>query len=529
MKKRIFALLCAGMMLLSGCGGNGNNGGTDYETSQANFKGYPMEGAPKMTYWEAMNANMSLIVGNQGETEFAKELAKRTGLEVEYIDPGVSGEEDLKNRIASGDLPDMVAYGWTNFNGGPEKNIEEGLIIPLNDLIDKYAPNLKKYLEEHPEIDKMIKTDDGTYYCFPFIRGGKRLLISTGPVYRRDWAEKAGLDAPKTVADIEKILKAYKDQGVKKPLSATSGDLEVFMGNFGTGTGFYYGPKKEVVYGPATENYKFALETYAKWYKEGLLDKNFVSLDSATVKAQVLNDETGMTITSGGGGLGSWLDTKAATNEPFDMVGFTYTVNKEGEKNAYHNIETNYPGYGSVAITSSCKDPVAAVIYLDYGYSEEGQIFYNFGTEGVSYEKNDKGEYIYTDLINKNPNGWTQASAMTYYIRGSQSGPFIQSEGYIDQFYGKKNQQETLDAWIADYDTAKENRLPNYAMTADENIEYTEIMFDIYDYVKAEKVKFITGERTLDEWDDYVKTLNDLGLNRAIEIVKAACDRYNNK
>lgn len=118
---------------------------------------------------------------------------------------------------------------------------------------------------------------------------------------------------------------------------------------------------------------------------------------------------------------------------------------------------------------------------------------------------------------------------MTYYIRGSQSGPFIQSEGYIDQFYGKKNQQETLDAWIADYDTAKENRLPNYAMTADENIEYTEIMFDIYDYVKAEKVKFITGERTLDEWDDYVKTLNDLGLNRAIEIVKAACDRYNNK
>ena len=58
MKKRVFALLCAGMMLLSGCGGNGGNGDT---ASTTDFKGYPMENAPKMTYWLAMNANMSLV------------------------------------------------------------------------------------------------------------------------------------------------------------------------------------------------------------------------------------------------------------------------------------------------------------------------------------------------------------------------------------------------------------------------------------------------------------------------------------
>ena len=526
MKKRVFALLCAGMMLLSGCVGNGGNGD---ETSQVNFKGYPMENAPKMTYWLAMNSNMSLVVGNPGETEFAKEIAKRTGVEIEYIDPGTAGEQDLKNRVASKEMPDMVEFDWMYFNGGPEKNMDEGVIIPLNDLIDKHAPNFKKYLEENPEIDRAIKTDDGRYYCFPFIRSDKRLHIATGPVYRRDWAKEAGLDAPETVADIEEILRAYKAQGVKNPLSVSVYSLTNFMGNFSTSSGFYYDDKKNVIYGPTTDEYKFALETYAKWYKEGLLDKNFVSLDDATIKAQVLNDETGMTFTSGGGGLGSWLDIKEAIGEPFDMVGFTYTGLKEGEASKYHNLDNPFPGYGSVAITSACKDPVAAVRYLDYGYSEEGHLLYNFGIEGVSYEKNDAGECIFTDLINNNPNGWTQASAMSYYIRSSTQGPFIQDKGYIDQFYRRPNQQDSLDAWIADYDEVKKYRLPSYALTGEEDVEYAELMFDVDDYVSKERFKFITGERSFGEWGAYVKKVNELGAKRATEIIKAACKRYDAK
>lgn len=526
MKKRVLALLCAGMMLLSGCGGNG--GGSEV-VSDFDFNGYPMENAPKMTYWMGINANMSLAVDNAGKTEFAKELAKRTGVEVEYIHP-VAGQEAtaLGLLIASGDMPDMIEYSWAGYNGGGQKNVDEGVIIALNDYIDKYAPNFKKYLEENPEIDKMIKTDDGTYYAFPFIRGDDRLLISTGPVYRRDWAEKANLDAPKTVADIEKILVAYKDQGVKKPLSVTSGGLRSFMQNFSTTEGFYLQDGK-VVYGPLTDAYKNALTTYNKWYKEGLLDQNYISVDDATIKAQVLNGETGMAFTSGGGGLGAWLDTMEAKGEAFDMVGFTNTaVGEVGEEDAYYAVESNYPGYGSVAITTSCENPAAAVAFLDYGYSEEGNLLYNFGIEGVSYEVKD-GECIFTDLINKNPDGLTQASAMTMYIRSSTAGAFVQDRGYIDQFYGRENQQQTLDAWLADVDTVKKNNLPKYTMTTEENEEYAEIMTEISTYVQEERDKFVTGQNSLDNLDKFIKNLKDLGIERAIEIVQAACDRYENK
>lgn len=527
MKKRILALLCAGMMLLSGCGGNGGGGEV---VSDFDFNGYPMENAPKMTYWMGINANMSLAVDNAGKTEFAKELAKRTGVEVEYIHP-VTGQEAtaLGLLIASGEMPDMIEYSWATYNGGGQKNVDEGVIIPLNDYIDKYAPNFKKFLEENPEIDKMIKTDDGIYYAFPFIRGDDRLLISTGSVYRRDWAEKAGLEAPETVEDIEAILKAYKADGIKKPLSVTSSGLNSFMQNFSTKEGFYFKDGK-VVYGPMTKEYENALTTYNKWYKEGLLDNNYISVDSATIKAQVLNGETGMAFATGGGDLGSWLDTMEAKGEAFDMVGFTFTaVGAVGEKNAMYNVESNYPGYGSVAITTSCENPAAAVAFLDYGYSEEGNEFFNFGVEGVAHEKNEDGECIFTDLINKNPDGLTQASAMTMYIRSSTSGAFVQDRGYIDQFYGRENQQQTLDAWLADVETVKKNNLPKYTMTAEENEEYTSIMTEISTYVQEERDKFVTGKNSLDNLDKFIEDLKDLGIERAIEIVQAACDRYEAK
>lgn len=523
MKKRVLALVCAGMMLLAGCGNNGSEIASSFD-----FKGYPIEDAPEMTYWVGINNNMSMIVGNAGETDWAKGLVERTGVKVTYEHP-TAGQEatELGARIGSGDLPDMMEYGWNSFNGGAQISLDQGIIIPLNDYIDEYAPNFKKYLEENPEIDKMIKTDDGTYYAFPFIRGDERLLISTGPVVRRDWIEKAGLEMPKTVADLEEVLKAFKADGVKKPLSVTAGNIPAFMGNFSTDENFYYNDKK-IVYGPMTDEYEFALETLNRWYKEGLLDENYVSIDDATLKSQVLNNVTGMSYTSGGGGLGTWLDTKEAEGVEFDMVGFSFTASKDGESNQYHRVEWNYPGYGSVAISTKCENPAYAVAYLDYGYGEEGSKYYNFGEEGVSYEMKD-GKAIFTDLINKNPNGWTQASAMTNYLRSSTSGPFVQHKDYIDQFYARPNQQDSLNAWLADMDISRGNKLPPYSLTAEEAERYAEIMTDVQSKVSTERDMFITGKRPLSEYDEFIEEIKALDIEEAIEIVKTACDRYNKR
>lgn len=526
MKTKVIAAVCAVLVVLSGCsGGNGTTG-----KGTLDFKGYPIETNEKLTYWTGINTAISTVVDNAGKTEFAKELAKKTGVEIEWIHPA-AGQEDttLSLLIASNQMPDMVEYNWAGYNGGAAKSLKEEIILPLNEIMEKNAPNFKKYLGDNPEIDKMVKTDDGKYYAFPFIRGDKRLLISVGTLIRRDWLEELGLNMPATAEEMENVLRAFKEKkGASAPLSFEAGELDKFLGNFSTTSEFYVDDNGKIQYGPLDDRYEYALRTLNKWYAEGLFDPNFISTDATALDAKVLGGQTGITVKSGGGGLGTWLDNKKNTGESFDMVGMPYTAARAGEKNTYYRVESNYPGYGSVAITSSCKNVDLAARFLDYGYSEEGEILYNYGTEGVSYEKKD-GQYIYTDEVMSNPDGLTVAQGMAKYFRASMAGPFVQQRGYIDQFYFRPAQQETLDAWLAGYDNVKSHVLPPISKTEEETKEYSSIMNEVNKYLATSRTEFINGNASFDKYNDFKDQLKKLKIDRAVEITQAAYDRYMKK
>ena len=64
-------------------------------------------------------------------------------------------------------------------------------------------------------------------------------------------------------------------------------------------------------------------------------------------------------------------------------------------------------------------------------------------------------------------------------------------------------------------------------MTSDENTDYSNLYVEIESYVQENNVKFITGERSLDEYDDYRSTLKDMGIDECIKLRQAALDRYN--
>ncbi len=121
--------------------------------------------------------------------------------------------------LASGEYPDIMEIDFYNHPGGPNKAISDGYIIALNDYM-QYAPNLVKYLEEHPEVDKMCKTDDGTYYAFPFIRGDKSLIVFSGLMLIKDWLDDLGLEVPTTIDEWHTVLTAFKNEkGAEAPLS----------------------------------------------------------------------------------------------------------------------------------------------------------------------------------------------------------------------------------------------------------------------------------------------------------------------
>lgn len=521
--KCVALVAATAVLMLSGCGTGGNSS----QSAELKFEGYPIKTDETLTYWQALPTAISTVSDNAGTTEFAKRLSEETGVKIEYIHP-VAGQEEtsLSLMVASGQMADLVEFAWANYNGGPAKNIKEKVILPLNDVISENAPHLKKYLEENPDIDRMIKTDENQYYVFPFLRGDKRLLMSVGGLIRRDWLEELNLEMPTTTEELGTVLNAFKERkNATAALSFEPNNMDVFLGNFSTTTNFYIDNGK-VCYGPMGENYKYALETLHEWYEEGLLDPNFVSIDKAALDANVLNGKTGYTVHSGGGGLGTWLDNMKNSGERFDMVGIAFTKPKAGQEITYYKVETAYPGYGSVAITTACKNPALAARVMDYGYSDGGHILYNFGTEGESYTRKD-GKYEYTDTIFNNSDGLTMSQAMSKYFRASTCGAFVQDKGYIDQFYYRPAQQESLDAWLSGYDKVVDSVVPLVSMNEEESAEYTSIMNEIDKYVSKMNTNFILGTNSLDtEYDKFISELKNLKIDRAIEIKQAAYDRY---
>ena len=196
--------------------------------------------------------------------------------------------------------------------------------------------------------------------------------------------------------------------------------------------------------------------------------------------------------------------------------------------------EGDYPEFGqmdnpcrpSVAITTSCKDVEKAARLMDYGYSEEGHMAFNFGIEGESFEMID-GYPTYTDIVMENPNGLPISQAMATYIRGNYNGPFVQDLRYLEQYYTLDEQKATLDVWGGT--NAINHVLPPVTPTSEESREFASIMNEVNTYRDEMTLKFILGTAELSEFDTYVENLKKMGLDRALEIQNAALERYNTR
>lgn len=163
---------------------------------------------------------------------------------------------------------------------------------------------------------------------------------------------------------------------------------------------------------------------------------------------------------------------------------------------------------------------------LDYGYSEAGHMLFNFGIEGTSY-KLENGYPKYTDLIMKNPDKLAPAQAMSMYIRANYSGPFVQDKRYIEQYLALPTQRDAVGIWQKT-DMGK-YQLPPITPTPEESSEFAKIMTDINTLVDEMTLKIILGTEPLDSFEKYQEKMKSLKLDRAIQIQKAALDRYNKR
>ncbi|TFH06311.1 MAG: extracellular solute-binding protein, partial [Spirochaetales bacterium] len=323
------------------------------------------DGPRELVIWEELWYNTSVSFPTLAETPLYQEVMKRTGIDVSWIHPpqGQTAEQ-FNLMIASNDLPDMIFYDWVNsYPGGPEKAISDGVILKLNDLLKSDAPNLMKLYADNPPWFKSAKTDNGTLFSFPFIRGGADLMVFFGPQLRGDWLNQLGMDLRVTLDDWEAVLTAMKEAGLTdSPMTFTkftagrgiNGPGNAFIQPFGTTWDFHQVDGK-VTFGPYEDEYLAFLTFFKGWFDKGLVDPEFFSNERNSFDAKILNGNVGAWTSYTGSGIGAYLDDTAGKGT-FDIVPTLYPVVDEGDIPFFGQRDNPLPGVG-MAITTQAADP----------------------------------------------------------------------------------------------------------------------------------------------------------------------------
>jgi putative aldouronate transport system substrate-binding protein len=323
------------------------------------------------------------------------------------------------------------------------------------------------------------------------------------------------------------MLKAFKEKkGATAPLTFTSVPrlfdglaTGTIIGAFGITRGFHMESGK-VKFGPAQPGYKEFLATMRKWYAEGLLDKDIATVDGKILDSNMTSGKSGATFALAGGGIGKWLGAAVKDNPKFNLVGAPYPVLKKGDVPKFGQKDYTAPNGGTYAISPKSKHQELAVKLLDYGYSPEGAKYFNFGTEGVTHTMVNNYP-TYTDMIKKD-----YALNLGLYTR-STGGPTIQDKRYYEQFAALPQQRDAVTTWFKT--EVDKYMLPPVSPTPEESSEMAKIMTEVNTLVDETTIRIVLGTDPLEAYDKFLDRLKSLKIDRAVEIMQAALDRYNKR
>lgn len=557
-KKQNVKWLQAGVSVLAvalatACSNGGGNGNGASPSAQASGAGTSSSsatasasasagGAPvEFSLWTPLNANAKAAVKSLGELPMVQEWGKRTNVKVNFQhSSGNTAQDDIQQyglMIASNNLPDAMLWNWNNVQGGTAKMYQEGTIIKLNDLIDANAPNLKKILDENPQVAKQIKADNGDIYVMPHLRVGEHGKYKTfsGLIIRQDWLDELGLQEPETVDEWESVLKAFKEKkGVipftmSKDYAISSSDFAGAFGVPGMGTtagaDSFYLDNGTVKFGPAQPAFKDYLTTMQRWYKEGLIDPDFASNDTKTLDAKITSSKAGAFYGYIGGGIGLYMDSLSKTDPNAKLSAVQYPVLKKGDEPSFVKAAWDYDNVGTV-ITKNNKHAAETVKALDYLYSDEGALLKNFGIEGQTYTLKD-GMPTFTDLILKNPDGLPISQAMAKYFIANYSFTGLDDDRYNDQYYQLQAQKDAAKLFATYANNAYKVMLPPVSLTTDEAKEVAKILNDASTLLTESITKIVMGSSQVADYDKTLDQLKKMKIDRAAEIYQATTDRYN--
>lgn len=524
------AVLATAMVgtLLTGCGGGSASTTASTGDGTAAASSTESSGDGDNTYTMFMR---SAYVDWIKELKWYDVAEERTGIHVDYI----SGPEEaadvyseVDQRVISGDLPDavMTKLAQTNVYG------PQGVFADLAPYIEKYAPNLQKYIDDNPDYKALVTDADGHIYG----------LCKETPIfadligYRVDHFKAAGIDPDSivTVDDFTKALetlKAYygKDNPNYYPLTGRDTAIR-FAAWFGAASnisstesnGIYInGHYKDGSIDIMSDGAYKMVETMKKWYDEGLIQPEWVAgtFSEADWEAAMLN---------GNGSIfydyynrAEWfMENGGPDNDPNYQMGVLNFIKDDNGNPQKMTVSMKYNDECVTAVNANCsEDKIKTILtFIDYFYSEEGEILANYGVEGESFKDTNGDKEFIVDYQTEEatPAGEKRWSFL--------SDRFTVCKPVDNEAFFKWNAPLIAEATGRLY--TDENLGTSYVLkfTDDQSKEVTNLLASVFDAQMSGIAQFIDGARELtpDNWAAFQQEMNDLGLSRIEEIQLAA-------
>ena len=493
--------------------------------------------------------------GDLTTNSFTKEAEKMFNIQFEWQTTpfdGNSAKEQRQISLASGDYPDLyMLIPWIDQFSQLDllKYGQQGVVIPLNDLIKEYGPNIQAALDKYPDFKAMAVAPDGNIYGLPQLIECYHCSFANKMWVNTKWLKALGLETPKTTEDFKAMLEAFKakdpngnGKADEVPLSGSIEDYGVrpitFLMN-----GFIYdddrlhlilndGKVDTVANKP---EWKEGLAYIKSLYDAGLIDPGAFTQNAEAYKK--IGDNADAELLGAGAGMHPAIFVTTGDGAPYG-ADYDAIPPLTGPNSAFSTFLPNtVPGATFVLTNKASKEAqIAAIKLVDYMFTEEGQLRAHFGEEGKDWRRPQEGDVANNKDVKpifatiplpqgETPHNSSWGAIAQYFQPKTFRDGWIQatdiyaSNGYerrlqeATDLYSGKQSPDLFPFWRVWPDPA----------TADAMAMQRQ---NITDYINQNALQFVTGAKSLDtDWDSYVAGLDQLDLKGYLAAMQAAYDK----
>lgn len=425
---------------------------------------------------------------------------------------------------------------------------DNGIILPLENYIDRYMPNLTKIFEDYPEYKTMCLDEDGHIWALPWIEqlGAEKTAIQTvGDMgfINKKWLDFLGLEVPRTVDEFEATLRQFQAHAAEIqrefnidgsiiPMSCiiNDGDQDPAALINGFGEGYGDGDRGrhiavtddgEVICSTTQPGFRTGIEWLHKLYAEDLIDKECFTQEWSTYVSKGKSGRYGVCFSWDVANIDNLIDWTPLPPLEADVLNYT------PQNGSY----TSGFDRGRCVVTAICENPALVLCWLDQMYDPFQSPQNNWGTYGdesgfniFELSTNVDGQPMlkHTDLQGASPVEVREAQCV--------GGPLAVLNEYYDVYVTCPDDAQYRLDWIEEYFTpymTRKNVYPNMLMNRDDTEELSNLSADITAEINRRRSDWIMNGLSDRDWTDYVARLDAYGLDRYLAIFQKYFDRYN--